>query len=924
MSNNVPLNQLILPVNYSDQNTDALYQQIMAKPRATFNYVPPTQTVPEPSTDGTGRYEQIMAGREMTPAVSEMQVRDGNILRNALREGREIGTGLTYIWTHAPELLGEGVANVRDFYAGHTPVENVLRTVRQGLKIPEALVNVVASPYNFNTADIGERSLRDIIGGAVEGAVHNPISTFTDALSLGAAGAAVRGLKNVPQLGRLAKGMEVEKALASEGIKVTRDINKLDDTLKSVNKLAKDNNVNLSRVIEAAETGAELGKNEKVVLKELKKFSQEYDNFASKYATTEVVGAEETAIVQKILRDRLKINPQMTYEQVRREVIPILQSGEKITDLAKEGNTVAREVAGAKALYDKGRIFPVTHALANVEKTTSTITSGISGLADAERAGRFANRLWGTSSYEDIAKELSKPENFLKDLTDKYLDKQVSTSILEGAFGTPTEGAKNLRYLDRGLLEEGRTQEALKGMRKERLLDTDIVLDADIAKELEKQVGRTGSAYSNIANEIYQTGKSAMLAQGTYLGANAITGAAQAITNSGAFILNDIIDAVRSQGRLTKEVGVFRRGGRPNFSRVPVLRLIQRTNYYTGGKILTGADRWMQNKFAEIAAHAELRKAGIPYAQRVEALTNADKVDLGQLIVDMKRAALINSSNTGLVSKGLAETLSAVNPFYRWNITATQATARMLEKSPLLSNVVLLDILSNIGFDREMQNRLNLGVTLDKPYVSFKMDKNGNMRQMNAEFVPITTSIKTFDIPENTFSTTVPIIGTIINSAQGIDKYGRPMKRAVSADGVITQTVGTKRMQYDPRTGRLETIGGQADEVLNNAIKTLVGAPNLYNRTIGPLLSPALGEGGQFYQPYDQSLFGSFSKSEQGNNPIVGGNALRGRSAQDVINILSGVYETPYYNSEDRVTPSQQRRFFRGYGRDLQRRAYEE
>lgn len=935
-SNNVPINQLVLPVNYGNmdggigqQSLDSLYQEIMSQPRATFNYTPPakatsTQSTADKSTDSTDYYNQIMATRSNIQPQSAMDYRDGNIARNAQKNVQKWGTSLNYIWTHMPELLNEGYEGVKDFYAGHTPIENVLRTGRQALKLPAGIINAVGETYNFNLDDIGERSLRDIIGGAIEGAVHNPADFAADALSLGGASALLKASKKIPIVGKLAKAGDVEKTIAKESVTVAKDINKLEDGLKSVNKLAKENDVNLARVIEAAETGSKVNASEKVVLKELKKFSTDYDNFAKKYATTELVGAEETAIAQKILRDRLKVNPEMTYEQVRREILPILESGEDITKLAKEGNVVAKEVAGAKALYDKGRIFPVSHALANVDRTTSTIASGIKGVADAERAGRFANRLWGTSSYEDIAKQLNKPENWLKDLTTTYADKHMADTVLRGAFGTAAEGSKHVRYIDRGLLEQGKMQEALQSLRKERLLNTDIALDADVAAELNKQVGRTKSAFSEGVNELYKMNKSAILAQGTYLGANAITGSTNVIMNSNIHILNDIIDAIRSKGNLSRELGVYRRGGLPKWSKYPVISNVQKLNYYGGGKLFSSADRWMQNKFAEIAAHAEMRRKGIPFAERAKAITDADKIDIGQTIFDIKRAALIDTGNLGVLPKWAAEIASAINPFYRWNITATQSTFRMLEKNPLMANVVLLDILGNIGFDKEMQNRLNLGVTLDKPYVSFKMDKNGNMRQMSSEFVPMGTTIKTFDPASDSFATSANFISALVNSAKGIDKYGRPMKRAVSPDGIVTQTVGTKRIEYDPNTGEFRPAGGHADEFLSTVVKSFIGAPNLYNRTIGPTLAPALGEGGQFYQPYDQSMLGSFSRNEQGNNMIVGGNALRGRSAEDIIKVLSGVYDTPYYESEDIVSPSQQRRFMRSYIRDQQRRFYGE
>ncbi|MCM1324158.1 MAG: hypothetical protein NC218_08345 [Acetobacter sp.] len=935
MSSNLNPNTLSFPVNYNGaESIDDLFQQLQSAPRRTFEYVPPQAVTQIPTQSGDERYNQIMAARATEPApISEMQIRDGNILRNFGREMREVGTGLTHLWANKGDLLFEGLNNLSSFYEGHTPTENILRTIRQGLKAPEALVNLTLAPYNFNTADIGERSLRDILGGAVQGAVHNPLSTTVDTLSLGLGGKVVQGLKNIPVLGRLAKAGDIEKAIAAEGVNVAADINKIEGRLNNINiklnKLGDKKGILLQEAIEAAETGGKVSNEAKAVFKELREFSTEYDSLIKKYSPETYKGLEETAIVQKIVRDRAKINPGVTYEQVRREVVPILESGENINTLAREGNIIAKEVAGAKALYDKGRIFPITHGLANVEKTTATAAEGLNGLAAAERAGQFSNRLWGSSSYEDIAKQLQKPDAILEDISKRYMDKQMASAILRGELGgldltLGKDQVSNIRYIDRGLLEQGKVSEALDNIRRERLLNTDIAMDADIASELSKQLGKSNTPYAGIVKDLYQTGKSAMLAQGTYLGANALTGATNAIINSGTGVISDFIEALKSEGRLSKQANIYRRSVKPSFSQTPGLNQIQKFNYYTGGKLLSKADGAMQNLFAEMAAHADLRKAGVASADRLNALENMDKIKLGQMIIDMRRAALINSTNTGILPKWATDVAGVINPFYRWNITATQSTARMLEKNPLLANTVLLDIMANIGFDREMQNRLNLGVSLDKPYVSFKMDKDGNMRQMSAEFVPITTTLKTFDFAQGGLSgsTTIPIMGTLFNAAQGLDKYGKPMKRAVSSDGIITQTVGTRRMQYNPATGEFKTIGGQGDEILSAIVTNLLGAPNLYNRTIGPLLSPIFGEDGQFYQPYNQSLLGSFSRGENANNAIVGGNALRGRSAQDVINILSGIYDNPYFESSEQITPSQQRRFMRDYNRDIQRKVF--
>lgn len=929
MSSNINPNQLILQdpmalANQYMQNIPDYSPTASAQPQMNFMQLA-EQMIPaqpqqanvsqQPTIPIDERIRQIGELRQNQEPISEMSFRDGNVKNNAIGDVRELGTGLSYIWTHPGETLGAAV----DYF-------------KQGKSLGDIytdFANANLGTYNIDLRTIKDRTPRDIIGGVIQGAVEHPVYTFIDTLSLGLGGAAVKGLRNVPILGRISKATEIEKAISGERVGVVRDINKLENRLNNIKNLDASKGAYLEQAIEGLETGKTVSKEVKPVLKELKEFSREYDEFAQKYATGPVVGAEETAIVQKILRDRLKTAPEMTYEQVRREVVPILESGEDIKALAKEGNVVAKEVLGAKALYDKGRIAPVTHALANVEKSTATAVDGVSGLTDATRAGVMSNRLWGTSSYADIAKQLQKSDDLLNNLTKNYVNKAVSNAILRGELGGLELGiggvnGSKAKFIDRGLLEKGELQKALDNMRKDRLLDTDIAVDAQLADELAKQIGSETGALKGATKDLYQTSKGNMLAQGTYLGANAITGAANAVINSNLGLIQDVIDAIKSKGRLSKEIGTWRRGGAPQLSNNRFLKGIQQVNRYTGGIPFGGVDRFLQNRFSEIAAHAELRKKGIPFAQRLDYVSQMDKAKLGELISDVRRTALINDRNIGILPTEVANALGILNPFYRWNITAFQSTARLLEKNPLLANTVLVDILGNIGFDKEMQNRLNLNVTLDKPYVSFKIDpKTGQMRQMSAEFIPMTTSLKTFDLSANNFAPSIPFFTSLMNATEGKDKYGNYMKRATRADGVITQTVGKTRYQYNPATGELEPIMGKIDEIGNAVIKEMFGLPTLVNRTLAPAVAPIFGQGGKFYQPYGESMFGSFNMQEADNNFVVGGNPLRGRTLGDITRTLGGVYESPYFESEDRgISPSQRRKFFRSANREAQRRMY--
>lgn len=967
-ANNIPINNLIqnynpiaiqagVPIQEQMQNSlpipqigwqDPNYLNIINNIPTGIDTQASSQHVPAPDYESflrpqapqlTPEEMQARFNAYSTPVQepqSQMQQRGGNLLQNAINDIRQIGTGLSYVYTHPGELLNSAVDYVRT-----TPIQ----------EIPTDIANSVLEPYNIDLRNMEGRTIGDVVGGVLQGAYEHPIYAASDALSLGAGGAIRKGLTKLPDITiPIGKGKsftisprradvanKIENAINVEKVDATPRIMQLDDKLKKVRSIAKEDGVDLSRVVRGAEEGVTVSKNEKRTLHALKEFSDDYDNFAKEYSPSTHIDPREVTIAQGILRDRINKGIDTSYEAVRREIVPILESGEDISKLAKSGNSVAKEVAKYDALYKKGRAFPVTHALASVEEATSTLAKAASGEA-AERAGQLSNRLWGTSPYEEIARALDqRADELMTGLSRQYIDRRIANGILNGELGGFSLGAqkgRGVKYLDRALLEEGQLDKALRGMRAKKLNPDDVEIDLAVADELNKQLlNPNGGAVNNATKEIAQIGKQVMLAQGTYLGANAITGATNAIMNSGAFIVNDIIDALKSKGNLAKQAGVYQR--RPIAPRTSdgniiasAASAIKTANYRAGGKHLQLADRALQNTFSEIALHAQLRKQGIPFGERAEAFRQMDKIKLGQVITDAKRTALLNSRNTPGLNPQMAQALEAVQPFYRWNVTALQSSIDMLKRNPIMANVVLQDILANVGFDKEMQNRLQIGANFDKPYVSFKIDpKTGNMRQMSAEFVPLTTTLKMFD-PEGSdaLSPSMPVWSAMINAFQGKDRYGNFAKRALGPNGEITRVVGNRRMQYDPRTGQFKELKGQGDEILSSVVTSILGPVNLWNRTAGPLSATLFGEGGKFYQPYPQSILGSYTRDENQNNLLVGGNAMRARSAGDVMNILRGVYERDYipYFEEGQMGKRDTQSFFRGYGRDQLRRMYEQ
>lgn len=895
MANNFPTFQNL--INQQTFSPDAIQYASMLQNMANPQLQPSAPVQP-----ATPMQENVPVVQNVTPQIeqptfdrpeSKME-QSGTFLENAANNARRAGTGLVDMWVNKGEIP-----------------QMVVDYLNSNPSIIEDIGNLVLSSYNTKIEDFGKLPAKQIIANVLMGIHENPFDFGMDALSLG-------GGKLLSKVAKpLETGTKIERGIASETAMARRGGEQLYNDLDKLKAKAKEQGVNLDEVIEAAETGKTISKEAKPVLKELRKFSDDFDALAKEMSPETYVGKEGTAITQNILRKRMATNPAMTYAQVERDIEPMMElirggKFDEVKELAKDGNAIAKEVAGAKALYDKGRIFPISHGLANVEKIGEATRIG-----NNEFAKQFTRRAYGTSTFEDIASELSRPTKFLENTISKYTDNLLASSLKQGKLGgydILAKDAKDAVYLNREMLNKGDLRSALAELRTKRVYEDDIALDKAMVKELKKQLD-VGGALQGFMKDAYQTGKSTLTAQGTYLGANAITGAANAAMNSGVNLFGDIANAIVSKGNLAKQAGLYRRRTSSLTSNQP-FKFIQEANRLTGGQLFSDVDRALQNTFAEIALHANIRKAGVKAGDRLQAITDMDKMKLGELISDTKRVALINSTNIPLPSwaKDMAFMYS---PFWRWNVTAGQSALRMLEKSPLYANVVLMDTLANIGFDREMQNRYQLGVNLDKPYVTYKVDdKTGMTKEISAEFVPITTTFRTFDIKNNTYGSSVPLINSIVNALGGKDKYGKPIKRPVQ-DGIITRTIGTKTYRYNPATGFEPVERGSIGDIVTAGLRDTFGVFNLMNRTVLPSTAGMFTPDATFYQPYSGSLIGSYRKSDEGN-AFIGGNPASPRTLQDVLNALGGIYERNYFPTREEqglppITKRDMRSFIRGY-----------
>lgn len=861
---------------------------------------------------------------------SEMEGVSTNLITNFINNAREIGTGLNYVWANAPELIANAPKAVQDYAAKYNSPQEFIGNATIDV------VNMILEPYNIDLRKMEGRDALDVARGVIAGAYAHPLDFLLDFVSLGGAGVAKKLIAKVPGLAKVAKAGDIEKALAAEQKAVTQNVLKAQEKLDNVNKLAKEANISTEDLFRAAEHEGRhfLPEGEKVdkAWNALKEASDDFDELARVYSPSTYVGKERTAIIQKILRDREFAQPGVTYEQIRREVTPYLDELDKvgIDEFAKKYETLAEqnhlrqqdipalEVMQGKRKFDRGDIMPITHMMAEVNKSVGKeAIRGARAAGDIEMAGRFSNRAYGNATYKAIAEQWAKPQEYLTNLMDSYLEGGVAKSILRGEFApVASELGKSAKasYLDRALLEQGKLKEALNKARPEPLGLDDIAIDNDVLAPLKSQLQSRSNGLSGFMKDVGGTVRGTMLSSLGYLGPNFITGATNALLNSGPMIVADIVSAIKSQGNLAKQLGAFRYPKKGKVSTMPGLRQIDQINNFIGNRASL-ADRTIQNTFAEIAAHANLRQKGIPFGDRLNAINQMDKMKLGEIITDTKKAALINSTRN-LLPDFMNDLGAIANPFWKWTDTATQASFRMLEKSPLLANVLLTDIAANIGFDKEMQNRMNLHVDIDKPYVTFKFDpKSNQMKTISAEFVPITTSIKFADMANwgRERPAQWALFGPMINALGGLDQYGRPMKRPIQ-NSIMTQAVGTKRFQSGQGQPWHE-INGQGDEILNTALKQLIGPVNLYNKTIAPLVSSVISPTGQYYQPYGMATFGGFDRANLETNPISAGNPTRGRTAQDVINAFTGIYEQDYHPEYDIITPTKNRSLTRQFMR---------
>jgi hypothetical protein len=872
---------------------------------------------------------------------------------NASQNLKDIGTGVVSMFSHP-------IANAVRF--GKYELKNVKNTFNEGRILGEMLkdgnaslgdvVNQIGMMGYVNPLTATVRDAADTWGksysvstktpaefvkagkqGGLKGVVNkgvqqaydtanamfqNPVDVGLDLIGLGG-GKVLKSALSKTAIGKsINAGETVEKGINVKTAGVQKDINKLGDQLQVIKK---DKSIDLEDLVKRAEETGDWTGVPVEQRKLLKNFSDDYHTIAQKHSPSTTVDPEHLTVAQNIARKN-----NITYREAEKRITALNDSIPQGVDkniglknLAEQGDELAKQVIDAKQGFHEGRLFPITHALAeavDLEKLGGRVDD-----LDRIYAGKFSTREYGLTPYAEVAKSLKRPSEFLDGLSQQYVGRSIKDELQSGTLNGKSVASaieKDNVYIPKASLEGTDTFQKIQEKASTKPVNADdIAIDKRVLKELTNQTKQIGKFFAqDWANDLYAITKGSMLASGTYLGANVIGSGINAIMSSGLKTLDDFAHALKTHGQLSKNLGTYRNVSSLKDVKTPWLKPIQTVNKYTTGAITEFLDRKTQNIFSEMAAHRQLRQRGILPKDRLNALDELDASSLGDVIEGIKAEALLNSTKTTLPRLAV-EIGSAQNPFWRWNDTAARSTMYMLEHHPITSNVILNRILADIGFDDEMQNRLNLGVKSDKPFVTYRFDeRTGQIKEGSLEWIPQMNTFKLIgtglDMKEGFFKnpTQAPVFMKIANAFQGKDQYGRALKRAErDPSGRLRHLYDGAKRYYISDNGIVEQ-GTSADEVISTFAKETIGILNAANKTGLPVAGTLTGN--KFYQPYGQSMFGSFGRDELNSNIISGGDPRKPRELADVMSSLIGYYEQPYIPKFESDVPQFSKSSFSG------------
>lgn len=875
--------------------------------------------------------------------------------KGALSDINELATGLA----GSPRMIGDYVKGMftdpeyraqqlkKAFYT--QPVPMWTYTLLHNGQAPESFLrdmgNATLSTYGLDEDTIrsGKASVRNTLNSIID----NPLWAGVDVLSMGggsAIGKTVGSAAKAGKLGPVAQNLVRRAEVAGD---VTRAKNaaeaemspakmKVYNAYKEADKGLTDKEKALVR--QSAEENTQLTDPKLIeAKKKLKEGQIAEQELVPDYAKED---PKELSVTQYVARKN-----NITVQQARKEIEKRRAIGATTAETGKV-DKISKDIADAEKAFDNGDIFPVSHAMQSADE----LAKGMIEDGGRTFAGRYSSREFGLTPYETIVKNAVHPANLAEGRAREAVQATVAREVAEngtlaGKSVAPVS-AKDTVYVSKEKLTNGSLKDALNStidyntaQNVKNISETHVPVSKAYVKEIKDQFGLNTSKGKGILGDFEYIFKQSMLAAGGYVGGNILTGAVNNLMNSGIHTGADFMAALRSKGALRDSLGLTRVDAPKVFNTGSPLadkafHYLDLANKYSGGALWRQLDKIAQNFWAEMASHAELRKMGITNPEaRVKALAQMSPQTLGEAIENIRHTALLNPSKT-ILPRGVTDILSAISPFWRWSDTALQSSVNMFARNPIAANLIAKDYLAKLSFDKEMQNRENLGVISDKPAVIYRLDPNtGKIMESTNEFMPVINSLKLgygllkgaqtgkpSDVIDNL---NIAGWGDIIAAAKGQDRYGNPLKNPKF------KPYQGKRYHIGPN-GIEEIDGGTWGEIGAAAATQFIGGINTINKTAVPatvgLYNAVVPEEMErnWYLPSSDSIFGATAiRGEMPDTPRA--NPMKPRSGQDVLRSFTGAYEHEYY-PERQMTPMQQVRLIRGLSRAnmrMQPRLYE-
>ena len=585
---------------------------------------------------------------------------------------------------------------------------------------------------------------------------------------------------------------------------------------------------------------------------------------------------------------------------------------ENIDLLAEEAlkNPLAKQFLEDYMLAEKKRLRRIPHGLAEVNKEGVTAPQ----IHKFKENPLFTERGYGNATAEDIAAEILMPDKMLNHAIKGMLRrKTIETwfdNLINKGEGIINKYAKpeDIRFVHRETLNNSK---GLKNLNNKNLFLEELPEGVNPSDYLpiDKYSLKAyrdlyfpesgGLRLPKLFEDITYLTKQGMLASGAYLFGNLWGGIHSFITNSNVNMMDDITNAIKTRGALSKQLGTYRYVDPINLTRniatktgEPIIDAynsamskLEKFNNYAGSHLMRSGDALLQNTFAELNAHATLRKKGIPFEKRnLDWMKrNMSNEEIYNTLDDIQKASLIYGDHTFL-PKWMLRVAEVISPFFRWIPQATESTIWLAKNNPIAYGYLQGALLGSYAWNENKARAQGLEISNPQSGKIYRTDPGtGETRVTETDVIPELTTAKLLQDPAKMYKKfgTVAGVQTVLDIFNVKDKYGNLKKRGDWKD--ITPDF-RKGVRY--KNGLVEETT-DIDEILSGLWKMSVPGSYL-NKTALPIYYGITGQ--QAYQPYNEQPLTSPE-----------GNPLKPIGLEELGQKVEQAYIHPVYQGTDDV-----------------------